>query len=276
MKKAVFAGCSLTAGTGWNSVDLLADCKTHQDLYVNLCCTNIDQLSSLETINVAVSGASNTDIFEQAITAISTHGSDINILFCQWSAMPRYQFQAGFEFWDTTLSLNYFSEAPRRTADLNLSRGDSWSKEYLNDLLDRFLVLHHLHGEILKVVRYSSTLQKLSKWHNIRVCFINGICPWDLDYFTRLTSNDIMPENLTEFTKKQIINIDSRDDTDIFKLYHKLHDEYDAAGGIDSTKWVNLYHSMQQARTDTNFDKIHPGTKSHQHYFQQIKAFLEN
>jgi len=276
MKKAVFAGCSLTAGTGWNSTDPLADCKTHENLYVNLCCANLDQLSNLETVNVAASGASNTDIFEQVVSAIATYGSNIDTLFCQWSAMPRYRFQAGFELWDTTLSLNYFSEAARATADLNLSRGKSWSKEYLNDLLDRFLVLHHLHGEILKVVRYSNTLQKLSNFHGIDIWFINGICPWDREYFTRLSGYNIMPENFTEFTKKQIINIDSRDDSDIFKLYHKLHDEYDAAGGINNTAWINLYESMQQARTDTNFDNIHPGITSNQHYFQQIKTFLQN
>ena len=40
-KKIVYAGCSFTAGTGFDETDLGRDCKEFPDLWVNLCSENI-------------------------------------------------------------------------------------------------------------------------------------------------------------------------------------------------------------------------------------------
>lgn len=271
MSKVIFAGCSFTAGSGWDELGVVENCKNSPNLWVNLCCNQIDQLKNLELVNLGKGGASNSEIFTIATRAIAESQSDVSMLFCQWTAMPRYNFSVGFELWPTTEQL---SPNARSKFDVNLNRGDKWSRKYLDDLLDRLLVLHHLHHEIVKVVEYSNILQKLAKQFGIKLFFINGLCPWDQDYFVRLTG--VMPEQYTPFTKKEILNIDSRDDNDIFKLYNIMHTDYDLAGGIDKTTWINLYDSFLENKTDLNFDKMHPGTQSNQHYFQQIKTFLEN
>ena len=275
MSKIVFTGCSFTAGTGW--VDMAdpnesrkLECKNYPDLWVNLCATQIDQLKNLEVVNLGKGGASNIEIFANTVDAIGTFGAGIDTLFCQWTSMPRYNFDVGFELWTTREGLQ---RVTRSKHDVNLNRGDTWSRKYLDDLLDRFLVLHHLHGEIVKVVKYSSILQKLSQQLNIKLYFINGLCPWDQNYFVKLSG--VLPEEYTLFTKKQILNIESRDDEDIFKLYDIMHNDYAQAGGIDLSNWVNLYDSMKQNMLDTNYDNHHPGIKSNQLYFQQIKNFLE-
>jgi hypothetical protein len=276
MKKVVFVGCSFTAGTGWLDVDynvkenLWIECKDHPKLWTNLCCTQIDQLKNLQAVNVGKCGLSNSEIFIATTKAITNYNSDIDTIFCQWTGMPRYFFSVGFELWSTGQGLH----PNQRSGGVNLSCGHSWDKEYLNDLLDRLLVLHHLHDEILKVVTYCNTLQKLSNLFGIKLYFINGLCPWDQDYFVRLT--DVMPEQFTAFTKKEILNIDSRNDADSFQLYKKMHDDYDSAGGIDPKQWVNLYSSMEQQKIDTNYDYSHPGIKSNQLYFKQVKQFLDN
>jgi hypothetical protein len=269
MSKVVFAGCSFTAGSGWDKTAHGRECKDHPDLWVNLCATQIDQIKDLEVVNFGQGGASNSEIFKNTVQAIGDFDCEIDAIFCQWTSMPRYSFDVGLELWPTREALH----GARSKHDVNLNRGDTWSRKYLDDLLDRLLVLHHLHGEIVKVVEYVNILQKLTRALGIKIYFINGLCPWDQDYFLKL--NNVLPERYTEFTKKEILNIDSRDDEDIFKLYKKMHNDYVKVGGVDPTCWINLYDSMKQNMLDTNYDNLHPGIKSNQLYFQQIKNFLE-
>ena len=275
MSKLVFTGCSVTAGNGWIDIadsdeSKKLEYKDFPGLWTNLCATQIDQLKDLEVVNFGKGGASNTEIFKNTVEAIADHNSDIGILCCQWTGMPRYNFDIGLELWATREGLQ---RSARSKHDVNLNCGTTWSRKYLDDILDRFLVLHHLHGEIVKVVEYSSILQKLSQQLNIKLYFVNGLCPWDQNYFVKLSG--VLPEEYTMFTKKEILNIDSRDDTDIFKLYEIMHNDYEKAGGIDPTQWVNLYDSMMANKIDVNYDTQHPGIKSNQLYFQQIKKFLE-
>jgi hypothetical protein len=274
MKKVIFTGCSLTAGNGWTNTDteksMCIERKDHPELWVNLCHDQILKLKKLELVNSGIGGASNTEIFQATVDSISSY-KDIDTVFCQWTAMPRYNFSIGFELWSTSEGLPPWA---RSKFDIKLSNGDQYSRKYLDDLLDRLLSLHHLHGEILKVVKYSSILKRLCKKFGIKLYFINGMCPWDQDYFVRL--NNVLPESYTPFTKKQILDIDSKNDTDIFKLYEILHNDYDKAGAVDPADWINLYNSMQKNKLDANFDNQHPGTQSNQLYFQQVKNFLEN
>ena len=158
MSKVVFSGCSFTAGTGWDKNDITLDCKDDPNLWTNLCCSQIDQLQNLKVLNVGNGGASNLDIFLAALKTIVVHESDIDTLFCQWTSMPRYNFSVGFELWSTNEGIGLHK---KHEHDVNLNRGETWNRKYLNDLLDRLLVLHHLHGEIVKLVEYSNILKKL-------------------------------------------------------------------------------------------------------------------
>jgi hypothetical protein len=271
--KIVFTGCSFTAGTGWTDGTNIktgprSDPKQCADLWVNICHHNIDQFRELQLFNVSVAGASNRDIFEQAIGAITDFGDEIDTLFCQWTGMPRYTWNVGFELWDTCESINLRPLRP--THDVNLNRGDHWPRAYINDVCDRFRVLHHLHWEILAVVKYTSIIQRLSRRIGIHnVFFVNGLCPWDRNYFVCL--HNVLPEAYTEFTKKEILNIESRDDQDIYKLYHLAHDHYREAGPINPDDWINLYDSFLDHQVDCNHDHVHPGKKSNWLYFDIVK-----
>lgn len=237
---------------------------------MNLCHHELSQIKDLDLVNLGQGGASNAEIFKNTVNAISKYQHNITVMFCQWTSMPRYKFNVGFELWPTTESI---TPGGRSKADVNLSNGTKWNRKYLDNLLDRLLVLHHAHNEIINVVTYSNILQQLAKSFAIKLYFINGLCPWDQDYFTRL--DNVLPENYTPFTKNEILEINARSDEDIFKLYDKLHNDYDNAGGIDPTQWINLYSSMLANKIDVNYDKKHPGTQSNQLYLEQIKKFLE-
>lgn len=273
-KKALFTGCSITAGSGWavseEGKELLTVAKQHPKLWVNLCYQNIKKLNNYELINIGQPGASNTEIFENTIDYIAKFGSQIDVLFCQWTSMPRYNFNVGLELWDTSESVDI-----RRSMihDIKLSDGIQYSRNYVQDLLTRIRTMHHLHWEILKVVRYASIISTLSKNIGIKNVFhINGICPWDKNYFVELT--DASPEQYTNFTKTAILNIDSRDDKDIYTLYQQIHKQYKEAGGINESQWINLYQSFYNEMVDTNFDNLHPGTKSNELFYQIIRSRL--
>lgn len=269
MKKFVVAGCSVTAGTGWDQINLNQEVKTEPLLWVNLCHKNISRFRNCELVNVGQNAASNSEIFQNAVREIAKSGNQIDTVFCQWTSMPRYSFRAGFELWNTLESLH---DTGSKKHDINLNKGDHWPREYVADLLDRLRVMHHLHWEILKVVDYCSILNNMSKQYGFDVFFINGLCPWDDDYFHEL--HNVEPEQYTDFTKKDILNIDSRDDKDIHHLYHLAHTHYQQAGGISHNQWINLYNSFGKQIIDRNFDQAHPGKQSNEIYYSLISNKL--
>jgi hypothetical protein len=275
MKKIVFAGCSFTAGHGWDDIDPITssqiEAKDYPGLWVNLCQKNIDRFQELELENLGVGGASNTEIFENVTRFMSKHSKDIDTIFCQWTAAPRYNFNVGFELWNTT---EHFNLASMLSHDVNLNQGKSYSREYIKDLVNRLLVMHHIHWEILKIVDYTNIITRLANLLNIKnIFFINGLCPWDNNYFVELSNVD--PESYTPFTKKEILNIETRDDKDIHTLYKLAHSQYNSAGGINSNLWINLYQSFHSLTIDKNFDLVHPGTQSNRTFFNIITNRLK-
>jgi hypothetical protein len=273
MKKAVFAGCSFTAGDGWVATDpadsrRLMD-KSHPDLWVNVCHRSIPNLMQLELHNVAQGGASNAEIFNQAVSAMAAHGSDIGMLVCQWTSMPRYNFNVGLELWDTSESF----QTAVRSHDIHLSDGTHWTRSYINDLLDRLRVLHHVHWDIVAVVHYTNVITRLATSLKIaRVFFVNGLCPWDKNYFTR--QHNVLPDSYTNFTKHEVLQIKHRSDQDIQKLYNLAHQHYQDAGGIRPELWINLYQSFGNLQCDSNFDQKHPGTQSNLLYSNLVKQHI--
>lgn len=276
-KKILFSGCSYTAGNGWLDIKSeesgKIEVKDSPHLWVNLCHNSNLGFNNLEMINVGRGGASNTDIFVNTIRAITNFGDVIDTIFCQWTSGPRYNWNVGFELWDTSENFGHNTQQLRKH-DVNLNKGDTWSRKYINDLTDRLRALHHLHWEILKVVDYSHVIYTLAKKQGItNVFFINGLCPWDQNYFVEL--HNVCPETYTEFTKHEILNMSSRDDQDIFELYKLAHKHYNDSGGIDSENWINLYDSFNKNRIDTNYDQQHPGIKSNILYYKMIRDRLK-
>lgn len=269
MKTIIFTGCSFTAGNGWAAHDLAAEDKNCTKLWVNLCGEKINWKFPCQVINAGQGGASNTEIFQNTVDAMTNPGLDIDTVFCQWTAGPRYNFTVGFELWNTQES---FIKDRANTCDINLHDGTHYPKEYIKDLIDRFRSLHHVHWEILSIVKYSNILTNMAKKIGCNIFFINGLCPWDKDYFVEL--NDVDPESYTTFTKKYILDIDARPDEDIRELYHLAHGYYNQAGGVNESNWINLYDSLLQNRTDFNYDQTHPGEQSNWNYYKMIETRL--
>ena len=267
-----FTGCSFTAGHGLNADALSDEVKNSPYLWTNLGCSQIAELQGMPSVNYAKNGASNTDIFEQAIYAIAKHGKNLKYIFCQWTSAPRYTFSPGIDPWLKNIKINTHLSR-KLNVDINLSSGIVWSKDYINDLIDRFLVMHHLHHEVLKVVRYANTIGSLAEMIGSTVIFINGLCPWDDQYFVKI--DNATPEQYTNFTKYEILDIDNRTDEDIEKLYSMIHQDYHNAGGVDPNQWINLYEPWNRSQVDKNHDGLHPGILSNQDQANQVKQYFK-
>ena len=259
MKKTLFAGCSYTAGEGF---ELYQDSP---ELWVNLLHKNIPELTQTQLLNVSSSGRANAGIFQDAVYHLLHN--DVKYAFVAWTSMPRYEMSLGIEPYPTN---TVFLPGRKFVQNHNLNEV-TYTKEYLQGINDRFTTLAHLHYEIQTLIYYINSLIALSKLKSCRLFFVNAHCPWDNNYFEKLS--DVYPDSYTEFTK-QLLNIENRDDSQIFELYNKLHNDY--ANGIQKDYWLNLYQSLKSIQTDVNYDGLHPGTQTNQNFFHQLKTALDS
>jgi hypothetical protein len=250
----VFSGCSYTAGEGF----LLK--KSEPGLWTNQLHSTL--FSDTQQLNVGRSGRSNAGIYQDTVSALVSN--QVKYAVVEWTNMPRYEMRLGLETYDTTQF--FIPNGPCRDHNLN---SISYSKKYLNDIRDRFTALAHDSYEIQNLVGYVNDLVKLSKITGTRLFFVNGICPWDTDFFEQ--KNNVLPSEYTNYTC-MLLNASNRHDHETSLLYQKMHESFDQLGGIQQHYWLNLYNSMRRHRLDVNSDGSHPGLQSNQIYVD----FLSN
>lgn len=259
MDKILFSGCSYTTGYGFPEE------RRHPGLWVNLLHRENTNFKNLELVNAAVTGRSNAGIFQDVAWHLLKNKFQYAIV--AWTSMPRYEFDLGLETYATQQT--FIPNSPTRTHKLN---GITYDNKYLDTVRDRLLSLIHLHREIQNLLYYVNCLIEISQRQNTKIFFVNAICPWDKNYFVKL--ENFLPEDATEFTKKEIINLKNRSDEEFFILYEKMHQEYQQTGGIQQEYWLNLYDSLRHLRIDTNSDGTHPGMESNQKYFEILNQAL--
>lgn len=253
----LFTGCSYTRGIGFDLED------KSPDLWVNI--VHQENFNSTVLINASSGGRSNAGIFQDTVSNLLKYKPKYAIV--QWTSMPRIEIDTGLELYATRCVL--MPNSPLRDYNNN---SYTITKEYIESIRDRLITTIHLHSEIVNLVNYVNSLVELAKVTDTKICFINGLCDWDNNYFTRLSN--FLPDQLTPVTAK-LINIKNRDDEEIFAIYKKMHDNYDSNGSICKEYWVNLYSSLYSTRVDTNSDNMHPGKKSNLYYSNLVKNWLQ-
>lgn len=258
MNHTVFAGCSYTVGDGFEAREndsLLWVNQLHDKFFPNTIKTNL-----------GISGASNTRIFHGILKALLS--SPVSYAFVQWTSAPRYEVELGLETYDTQQL--FIPSTPCRD---HILHDIKYTKKYLETIRDRWVTLPHPWSEILKIVDYTNTIIQLAKLTNTKVFFINGLCPWDKNFFVRKI--DVLPDQYTKYTQK-LIKVNTRDDNEVLELYNKIHSNFDDIGGINEHLWLNLYESMNRNMIDLNSDNQHPGYKSNIKYYQMFSARLNS
>lgn len=260
MGSVAFVGCSFFAGVGLDQ-----NAAKSENLWVNICQRNFTPFKKLKLINGSVGGASNADIFKNSLFLLTTN-SDLKYLICGWTSVPRFNFNTGFELYETEASLN---------VNHNVVKGPLTKSEkvvtsnYIQNLSYRVGCLMNIQFEIADLIKYINILNKVAKDNNVKLINVNAICPWDYGFFNQKTK-PFLPSDLTPFTQKEILKVDTRSDDEIYKLYELQHKMYSDAGGILEHTWVNLYRSHQQMAVDLGIDGVHPGPKSNQLFFENF------
>lgn len=268
--KVLYAGCSYSSGSGFGETiqvqdnkELWTDCQDAKDIWPNLIHDRF--FNSYGKNNIATGGNTNLKIFQQTAKELLT--GKYKFAFVQWTNLIRHQYEIGFELYSTKQMAKVGVGA--LTHDLNIGK---YHAKDIQKIHDRYLTLEHDQYRIVELIGFIHILCEIAKLKNTQVYFINGLCPWEKDHFRK--KQNFMPSDLSDYTI-DLLNVDNRDDEEIFNLYDKMHDQYQQAGGIQEDKWLNLYSSMHEGRIDRAKDKIHAGIISHKNYVEIFTNKLE-
>jgi hypothetical protein len=252
MVDILFAGCSFVEGMGLPL--LKQDPQNFCNVFANQCFEDNHSVT-----NIGRSGNSNLSIYLSTSLAIAQQKFDY--VFIGWSAYPRYNFRLGFETYDFGSRINFNSINIGNRA--HAGHKISYSKKWIDDFREKYLLAHHPHFEAVELMKYITLLDRAADRDGIKLYYINNLCPWTPGYFDR--QSDFMPANLDTYTQ-ELLEVDSRDDSEIVALYNRMHDDFEQAGGIKSHRWINLYQSFNSMQIDRTGDKLHPGPQSHEKF----------
>ena len=258
----LYAGCSFTAGVGWgtsetvddNGTVYFNDCKDSEHLWVNQLHSRLFGKESLE--NIATGGHSNLRIFQTSAKCMLEQ--QYSHAFVQWTTPMRHEWSIGLETWDTLLR----SCAGSAQRTINLHNNITYPGKYIQERFDKFILLEHEHYRLTQLLEYVSILNNIARLTNTNIYFINGLCKWDKNFFTKVQYK--VPSETTGYTQ-ELLDLPNRDDDEYKILYDQIHTDYEQAGTILEDRWLNLYNSMESNKIDTNKDNSHLGIKSNKH-----------
>lgn len=254
-KNILVVGCSYTKGHGLDNEE------KNPLLWVNCLFKDIGKIT-----NISQHGWNNESIFHAAAEELLNREYDV-ALIC-WSAIPRYNFNVGLEWYSTRTRLT-------KDFDIHVNNNVTFSGKKLEKISNSLLEFHNDHWDILNMVRYVNILIRLQvNLKKGKILFVNGLGPWGENYFRPhpwVTTNEL--DDYTKF----ILSVDSRDDNEIKAIYNKIHNSYLNAGGIQEKYWLNLYNSLRNMQIDfvSNSDR-HPGYQSQNYYASVFRPLLNN
>jgi hypothetical protein len=253
IKTVLAVGCSFTYGAG------LAQGSNDPNLWINQIC------NGKHICNKAKIGANNEWIFLEAVTAVRQHTYDLVIV--GWSVIPRYNFHVGLELHSVETKLN-------EEFDINVNNRVTFTNRWLRDTGDRLRTMHNDHWDILNIVKYVNVLIELQEIsRRQKILFVNTASPWCNDYFQKLIPT--LPSDLDPYVQS-LLQVTTRDDDEIFALYHMIHNHYQQYGGIQEQHWLNLYRPLTGMQIDRISDQDpHPGPLSQAIFTQYLLPILE-
>lgn len=255
MKKILAVGCSMTRGHG------LEKESKDPNLWVNRIFREIGEVH-----NLSMTGRNNQWIFHETLSAILREKNSYDIVLVGWSAIPRYYFHVGLELYSTHTHLS--------DIDINVNNGMIFSGKWLQRIRDDLLKFHNDHWDILDVVKYVNALIMIHETSPAKkIFFVNTLSPWCKDYFNFKKIS--LPSDLDPY-EQDLLQVKTRDDDEIFSLYKMIHEHYSTYGGIQESRWLNLYDSLRSMQIDdVSKSDSHPGYQSQEKYFQYLAPILK-
>jgi hypothetical protein len=264
----VFHGCSYTKGHG------LGLEEADPNLWVNILHQQNSVLSKTTLVNNGVGGHTNEQIFLSAMRTI-VNDPECQYLFVAFTVFKRMYVNPSVETYVTRV---YLERAAIQ--DVNINPNVTISGSYIENIRDRFFSLTHLHYDVLAVLEYATLIAQAAKKAGIDVFFVNSLM-WQLDqdYFNPVTTLSRKPSDTTPSTC-ELLNADTRDDEEYFKLYDKIHTDYKNTNAL-TYQWLNLDQSFRKNFfLDKGNDNIHPGPISHKAFgtflTDKLQAYLSH
>jgi hypothetical protein len=246
-----FTGCSYTKGIG------LPGINCDKNLWVNILHSSLTNLAHTKLLNLGSGGSTNTEIFQRSVDALCSY--NCKYLFVAWTSLYRYRFSLGTELYDVT---QYWSLG-HPLIDVMINPNIKISAQFLTDLKNKFFTMHHDHCEIVKILTYTATLNRLAQKTNTQVFFINAMLPWDSGYFDQVLGANRLPSDTTLYTQN-LLNAETRDDQEFFQIYDGIHQDYADSQGLENCDWLNLDSGFKEKfMLDVGNDGSHPGEQSH-------------
>jgi len=241
-KKALVVGCSITSGYKMTAGH---DDPDHHRLWSNQLLSKLD---NFEIINRSKTGVNNHWIFMEAMSALTQDHYDLVLI--QWTGLGRIFLPAGLELYDTYTNMT-------SGLDMNLVNRSILPGKWLQDVNNRLKSFSNLHWDILNIVRYVNILIQIQQLKKSKICFVDSGLQWSLGYFEKKSITK--PLELSKF-EQYILEVEHRDDSEIFDLYNMIHNQYQEYGNIQTDNWLNLYQSHESWKVDTIApDDFHPG-----------------
>ena len=215
-------------------------------------------------VNLSKSGRNNYWIFLETMSGLLTDTYDVVLV--GWSAIPRFNFHVGLELYSVHTML--------AELDINLNDNITISGKWLKTLGNNLKKIHNDHWDLLDLVKYVNTLIQIQeKKNNGQIFFVNTLGTWPDNYFTKKQINQ--PSDLSLFEQK-LLQVDTRDDDEIFQLYDMIHNDYKTYGGIQEDCWLNLYSSLRYMQVDNVSDTDHhPGYQSQEVFDHYLTPRLQ-
>ena len=185
----VFTGCSFTEGIG------LPDTTNNKNLWVNVLYNSFECLTPTQLLNLGKGASTNLEIFERSISALSKY--HCKYLFVAWTTLYRYKFSLGVENYDVS---QYWTPT-QPLLDVNVNPGVVYQKQYLTDIKNKFFSLHHDHHEIVKILNYTTIIDRMCQKLGVECYFVYNILPWDRDYFKPVNDINRVPSDTTLYTQ---------------------------------------------------------------------------
>jgi len=236
----LIAGCSFSSGWGFQDQTQTWPHKLSQKLDLNLC-------------NVAETASSNQDIF---LSVLKAQHCTFDVKLVQWTALNRI----------TVSPLPVNSKVILSYHNPYLEQAlPEFSSQEVKTFVQILTVLNQDWKHYFDLVDMIEILQK-----DPSVYFINGLLPWDAEFFSRKWTVPIQVQNkFLEF----LLQVEQFDDPQLCVLLKKI---IHARNRIDQSRWINLTNSWESSKIDTvSTTDPHPGAASQLVYADQIYNFIK-
>lgn len=232
------AGCSLSSGWGFDNP---------ADIWPNLVSHRLKQ----PLINLAHTSSSNGDIF---LSAIRAQDLDYDLRLIQWTALNRITVSSSPV--NNPIILSFHDQfLEQAIPGISVQEIQTFTK-----------ILSHLNQDWKHYFDLIDMIEILQQ--DPRTCFINGLLPWNREFFE---TDWTIPLSETNNFLESLLQVNEFADRQLAQFLNQV---LTARNRVDVKRWISL-DSWESAKIDTvSATDPHPGPLSQIKYADQVLEYI--